>query len=290
MFRTNEAHRQQSIFGSEQLLPSTYQDRLRSSWSHAFRKDVFERLDERLFAVLYSEEASRPNAPINVIFGAELMKAGFGWTDLQLAEQMTFNLQVRHALGLDDLAMKVPELRTIYNWRRRVREHAEATGENLFQRACEQVTDEQIQALEIKTEWQRVDSTQMLSNLAQMSRVELVISLVQKLWRSLGEEDRAPWEERAEPYVSARPYQVCYGIKSGETHEHLHELGHLLLEWAKREDLFGDNERGLIERVLSEQYSVAVVDEKEVLRGPLGLGDRRRQPAVAPRCGGNLPR
>lgn len=261
MFRTNEAHRQQSIFGSEQLLPSTYQDRLRSSWSHAFRKDVFERLDERLFAVLYSEEASRPNAPINVIFGAELMKAGFGWTDLQLAEQMTFNLQVRHALGLDDLAMKVPELRTIYNWRRRVREHAEATGENLFQRACEQVTDEQIQALEIKTEWQRVDSTQMLSNLAQMSRVELVISLVQKLWRSLGEEDRAPWEERAEPYVSARPYQVCYGIKSGETHEHLHELGHLLLEWAKREDLFGDNER-----VLSEQYSVAVVDEKEVLR------------------------
>ena len=33
-----------------------------------------------------------------------------------------------------------------------------------------------------------------------------------------------------------------------------------------REDLFSDKERGLIERVLSEQYSVAVVDEKEVLR------------------------
>lgn len=56
MFRTNETHRQQSIFGSEQLLPSTYQERLRNSWSHAFRKEVFERIDEHIFAVLFSDE------------------------------------------------------------------------------------------------------------------------------------------------------------------------------------------------------------------------------------------
>jgi hypothetical protein len=179
---------------------------------------------------------------------------------------MTFNLQVRHALGLDDLAMEVPELRTIYNWRRRVREHAEATGTNLFQEVCAQVTDEQLEALELKTEWQRVDSTQMLSNLAEISRLELVISLVQKLWRLLSDDERAPWEEAAGPYVSRRPYQVCYGIKAGYTHEHLHDLGHLLLEWAKREDLFDEAQLRLIERVLSEQYSVSVVDDKEVLR------------------------
>lgn len=265
VFRTNEAHRQQSIFGSEQLLPSTYQERLRSSWSHAFRKEVFERIDETIFAVLYSAEASRPNAPINIIFGAELPKAGFGWTNLQLAEQVTFNLQVRHALGLDDLAMKVPEFRTIYNWRRRVREYAEATGENLFQRACEQVTDEQLEALEIKTEWQRVDSTQILSKLAEVSRLELVISVMQKLWRSLSAEDRAPWEAAAGPYVSQRPDQICYGIKAAYTHEHLHDLGHLLLDWAKREDLFDEDESRLVERVLSEQYSVSSDGEKEFL-------------------------
>lgn len=64
------------------------------------RKEVFERLDERIFEVRYNEEASHPNAPINILSGAELMKTGFGWTDLQLAEQITFNLQVRHSVAL----------------------------------------------------------------------------------------------------------------------------------------------------------------------------------------------
>lgn len=198
--------------------------------------------------MLYSEQASRPNAPVNVMVGAEILKAGFGWTDLKLAEQLTFNLQVRHALGVDNLTMEVPELRTIYNWRRRVREHAEETGTNLFQEVCAQVTDDQLEALEVKTQWQRIDSTQMLNNLAKMSRLELVISLVQKLWRSLSEEERASWEEAAGPYVSQRPYQVCYGIEAGHTDEHLHDLGRLLLEGAKREDLFDEKQRRLIER------------------------------------------
>lgn len=73
-----------------------------------------------------------------------------------------------------------------------MREHAKATGENLFQQACDKVTDGQIQALETKTQWQRVDSTQLLSSPAQMSRLELVITLMQKLWQKVGEENRAP--------------------------------------------------------------------------------------------------
>jgi hypothetical protein len=152
VFRTNETHRQHSIFGSYRLLPAKYRDRLRGFWGHVFRHEVFTRIDETIFAVLYSEDASRPNTPINVIVGADVLKAGFGWTDLELADQMAFNLQVRHALSLDDLTMEVPELRTSYNWRRRVHEHAEATGTNLYQEAYAQVTDEQLEALEVRTE------------------------------------------------------------------------------------------------------------------------------------------
>ena len=273
VFRTNETHRQHSIFGSEQLLPSKYRDRLRNSWGQTFRHEVFARIDETAFAVLYSEETSRPNAPVNVFVGAEILKAGFGWTDLQLADRMAFDLQVRHALGLDDLAMEVPELRTLYNWRRRVREHAETTGTNLFKQVCEQVTDDQLEAMKLKTEWQRVDSTQILSNLARLSRLELIISVVQKLWRALDEAARSPWKTLAEFYVSGRPYQVCYGIKHDEMDAHLSRLGSLLAQWAERHDLFAEAEAGLLERVLREQYTVGSADAA----------------CVGVRCGSEIP-
>lgn len=56
------------------------------------------RIDEKIFAPLYSEEASRPNTPVNVLMGLEILKNGFGWSDEELHEQVCFNLQVRHAL------------------------------------------------------------------------------------------------------------------------------------------------------------------------------------------------
>lgn len=80
----------------------------------------------------------------------------------------------------------------------------------------------------------------MLSNLAQMSRLQLVVSVVQKLWKALAQCERTRWEEAARPYVSQRPYHVCSWIKAGHTHEHLHTLGKLLLEWGEHPDLFGE--------------------------------------------------
>lgn len=73
VFRTNENHRQHGIFGSDQFLPAKYRNWLRRSWGHVFRHDVFTRINKRIFAVPYSEQASRPNAPINVIVGAEIL-------------------------------------------------------------------------------------------------------------------------------------------------------------------------------------------------------------------------
>ncbi|MCB9106420.1 MAG: hypothetical protein H6633_19580 [Anaerolineales bacterium] len=61
---------------------------------------MFTRLDEKPFAVLYADEASRPNIPINVLVGLETLKAGFGWSDEEMYENFCFNLQVRYTLGI----------------------------------------------------------------------------------------------------------------------------------------------------------------------------------------------
>ncbi len=69
MFRKNKEHRQQSFFSGEHLLPDKLQDRLLSSWAEIFYQEVFCRLDETIFAPLYSGEASRPNIAVNVLVG-----------------------------------------------------------------------------------------------------------------------------------------------------------------------------------------------------------------------------
>jgi len=47
--------------------------RLEASWARTFYHEFFGRIDEEPFAVLYSDEPSRPNTPINVLTGLETL-------------------------------------------------------------------------------------------------------------------------------------------------------------------------------------------------------------------------
>ena len=178
MYRKNDQHRQQVLFSSVNDLPPKQRERLEASWAETFYTEFFCRIDEDRFAVLYSEKASRPNAPVNVLVGLEVLKAGFGWSDAQLEEQFSYNMQVRYALGYRDFTEGYLELRTVYNFRRRLTEHMRETGENLLEQVFEQVTDEQIKALELKTDKLRMDSTLVSSNIRQMSRLQLLVEVL----------------------------------------------------------------------------------------------------------------
>ena len=256
MFRQNEEHRQQSFFSAENQLPKKLQVRLRESWAETFYRELFCRIDETLFAPLYSEEASRPNSPVNVLMGAEILKSGFGWSDEELYDEVCFNLQVRHALGLRELNAEVFVLRTLYYFRQRVREYAEETGVNLIEKVFAQVTDSQLEAVTIATGWQRMDSTQMLSNLANMTRLGLLISILQKVHQGLPAPMQAQWAERWEFYLEKRPHQVCYRIAASEVDDHLVIIGQELcaVEAELVQGPDDDEMLKLVRRVLEEQY------------------------------------
>jgi hypothetical protein len=261
MFRRNDEHRQRGVFDGTNLLPEKLRERLETSWAGTFYREVFCRIDEEIFADLYDEGPSRPNVPVNVLVGLEILKSGFGWSDRELHEQLCFNLQVRHAVGMEDLGEEVFELRTLYNFRRRVREHAEETGEDLFEEVFQQVTDAQLEAVGTDAEWQRIDSTQVMSNVAEQSRLELIIAVVQKVWdrlaERLSEEAREKWAERLSPYLEGRPHEVSFEISSEETETRLEKLGGQLAELAEAlaERAPESEACRLAERTLREQYA-----------------------------------
>jgi hypothetical protein len=103
LFRKSNPHKQASIFDSSHVPTRKMQERLHDSWVGTFRQELFARIPEEEFVVLFSEKDARPHAPINVLAGGDILKACFGWTDAELEEQLEFDLLRRHVLGLDEL-------------------------------------------------------------------------------------------------------------------------------------------------------------------------------------------
>ena len=201
MFRKNTKHQQPAIISAASELPEKQRKRLENSWAGTFYKEFFCRIDEEPFAVLYSNIDSRPNVPVNVLIGLEALKAGYGWSDIELYENYCYNLQVRYALGYDRLGDGDFEIRTLYYFRERLSRYNAEHGINLLEKAFEQVTDQQITALKVRTGMQRMDSTQIASNIVSACRLQLLVESLIRVERILREADRERLKDRFTPYT-----------------------------------------------------------------------------------------
>lgn len=228
MFRKNDAHLQTVMLSSVDALPEKQQRRLDESWAGTFYRELFSRIDEAPFAALYSDKASRPNIPVNVLVALEYLKAGRGWSDEELHDAFLFDVQVRYALGYRNLGEGAFELRTMYNFRARLSEHMQQTGENLLDRAYAAATDAQVAAFGLKTDKLRMDSSQIASNIRQMSRLQLLVEVVQRVHRQLTAEEQAGYAAEFAPYMQGTAGQYTYRVKYGETGPHIERIGLLM--------------------------------------------------------------
>ena len=262
MFRSNKRYQQPALLSSVNALPEKRRQRLETSWAGTFRAQLFSRIKEDAFSVLYAGEPSRPNTPVNVLVSLETLKAGFGWSDDELYDHFLYDLQVRYAVGYESLDDGDFELRTLYNFRRRLSQYNLAQGTNLIERAFVDITDQQITALAVATGRQRMDSTQIASNIVWMSRLQLAVEALQRLHRLLNESDRQRYADLVAPYVGETAGHYVYRVKGwSATVEQLQPLGqalHRLLQ-AMAPDYSHEPAYQVAARLFSEQFQV--VDE-----------------------------
>jgi hypothetical protein len=95
------------------------------------------------------------------------------WPLNTFAIQQFQDLLVRYALGYENLAEGDFELRTLYNFRQRLSQHNLEHGANLLAAAFTDITDQQLATLAVRTNQQRMDSTQIALNIVIMSRLQL---------------------------------------------------------------------------------------------------------------------
>jgi hypothetical protein len=272
MFKKNKKHLQPALISSVQQLPGNQRSRLEQSWAGVFYREVFCRLREEPFAVLYSELPSRPNVPVNVLVGLEFLKAGMGWSDEELYDAFLYNIQVRYALGFDELGEGEFDLRTLYYFRQRLSQHMQNSGLNLLDQAFEQITDEQISTFELKTGKQRMDSTQVSSNIRQQGRLQLLVEILQRVQRMLSEADQQKYGEVLAPYLKGHPGHYIYRLKKEEIPEHILQAGRVMQGMLRELRSSYASEAGfqVLERVFGEHFRVLEEGVQAKPNGELG--------------------
>ena len=93
---------------------------LEKSWAKTFAEKVFPEIDESIFSVLYSDKASRPNTPVNVIVGSLILKEALGDTDDELVEALMFDVRYQYALHTTSFEEQPLSDRTLSRFRARV--------------------------------------------------------------------------------------------------------------------------------------------------------------------------
>jgi hypothetical protein len=269
MFRENKKYQQVTLFGIVHQLPAGVKKILDKSWSPAFRKLVFEKVEEKRYAGLYSEILSRPNFPVNVWVGLEIIKGLFDYTDEELIEQFHFNLLTAYAVGQEGLGELTLCPRTIYYNRERLLEYEGKTGRNLIEEEFKGITDDAFKRLGVDTSVQRMDSSFVGSFMKQMSRLELTAKVLQNFYRDMPDMEKERFKPLVSRYIEEEAEHISFRLRRSEVEESLKKVGELLLQL--HETYAGDEEVSVLKsyqhigRVLKEQFNIVIGKDKTTI-------------------------
>jgi hypothetical protein len=268
MFRENKKY-QVSLFGIVYQLPVGVKKMLDESWAPAFRRLVFDKIDERRYAELYSDNVSRPNFPVNVWVGLEILKGQFDYTDEELVRQFHFDLLTAYALGQEGLGELTVCIRTIYYNRERLLAYEAMTGRNLLEEEFNNITDDALEQLGVDTKTQRMDSSFVGSFIKKMSRLEIAVKVLQNFYKELPEREQERWHPLLSEYLEEEALHLSFRLKRAEVETHLTRLGEWLFKlheaYSQAEDITGLQSYQHMGRVLQEQYRVTKDKEEAVI-------------------------
>lgn len=277
MFAKNDKHLQQNLFGPDALFSNKKMEKLRKSEEAAFYNLIFSNIDENDFAPLFSEKGSRPNAPVNTLVSSIVLYNKRGWSVKELFKHIDFDFSVRYSLGLHDPDESPFGRATFFNFQNRLHDYQVKTGINLINKIFDKLTLEQLKKLELKTDIQRMDSFQAMSNIHSYSRTQLLVEILIRLQRILSDSDKELYKEILSPYVSQKSTTFVYDLKKSDIPHKLEELAlvyHNLYQSLKPA-YKTDTTWEIFEQVYKEHFKIE--SEKVTVKEPKEIGSSSLQ-------------
>lgn len=154
---------------------------LDKSWATQFADRIFPKIDEEPFSVLYSDKASRPNTPVNVIIGALILKELRNQTDDEILESLLFDVRYQRALHTESFKEQPMSDTTLKRFRKRCLTYETEYGIDLIHDCVKSLSAEMAKLMNISGQMQRMDSLMVASNIKRLSRMELLYTCVSNL-------------------------------------------------------------------------------------------------------------
>jgi hypothetical protein len=227
MFKQNVAHLQTSFFGLFNSLSPEMKKKAKASQEYCFYKIIFCNIKEKDFSVLFSDNKSRPNAPVNALVSAIILMNKNKWTYKDLFDNLQFHILAKVALGLDSLEEMPFCEATIFNFQNRLLEYYLHTGQNLFDCVFDGLTQKQLTKLKLKTNIQRTDSFALASNIRSYTRLQLLVEVIIRIWRILTDKDKERFIAQFKTYIGKTSGQYIYNLARPDIPKELDKIGQL---------------------------------------------------------------
>lgn len=265
-FVFNDANMQQmSFLDTYHTLTDREKRFLERSWAKYFAEHIFPKIDEKPYAVLYSEKDSRPNTPVNVQVGALIIKEFTGLSDEEMMEALMFDIRFQYALHTTSFLEQPMSDRTLGRFRERCSTYEKETGIDLLHDTLVSLSVEMAEMMKLDLSLKRMDSLMVSSNIKKMSRLELLYTCVANLVKEVAQH-RKELPEGLKHYIQADDRnRVIYHNRSEETAD---RIAVILKDAITLKELCGcsydeSSNYQLLLRVLKEQ---AVENEDGTLR------------------------
>ncbi len=148
------------------LTPKTKQELL-ASWPGVFRHVILELMPVDALQKHFHPRRGRPTQELYSMAGLLLLKEWMDWTVAQAVHAYRFYTDVQYALNLEPKGHDL-SVRTLERYQKYFEQ------DDLAQRVLHDVTTHLVQALEVKIDQQRLDSTHVFSDMAQLGRTRLM--------------------------------------------------------------------------------------------------------------------
>ena len=167
--------------------PQYVQQAILNSWAHYYVTEIFPLIDESIFDPLFCA-MGRPSVPANIMFSACILMKLNHLTPEEFVLNVHTSTLYQYALGVTSYDHPAFSIRTFYRFQARLAEHYLMTGEDLFKKAVLDLARKLQGKMGFPDKFVRMDSMLLESNIARLSRPELLYVVVRDVVCQLNEQ------------------------------------------------------------------------------------------------------
>jgi hypothetical protein len=241
---------------------------LEGSWAEVFRRFLLEDLPVGDLSDCFKENVGRPSKELYTMLGVLVLQHVHDMTDEEVSRALAFDMMWHYALDLrgESDAEKYVTGRTVRKYRRM------ALEKDLDEMLFEKLTDKLLKAFGVNADKQRLDSTHILSNMKNLSRVVLLFRVIERFLKNLKRHHPQYFEsleERGlrEKYLKKNSERYFGEVKPSESRKTLKELAEDLFWLVERfkadKSVCGMQSYKQLCRVLSDQCEVVSKEDSD---------------------------